>query len=123
MDSEQNKSERPDVPAGAAAAAVDPSTPATAARVAAAAAEIDLSAEIASAIEREPGDRVRVTRVIGTHYRCNWWAETSDTGRAAAQTMAGLVTTTYRVRKSRFLSVTKVGGGLLIVDPSKPSAN
>ena len=76
-------------------------------------AATDLSAEIAAAIEREPGDRVRVTWISGTNYRCNWWAPGS-----AAQydnpSMPGLLITTHRVRKSRFLSVTKVGGRLLI---------
>ena len=73
----------------------------------------DLSAEIAAAIAREPGDRVRVTWISGCSYRCNWWAP----GNAANYdnpSMTGLLITTHRVRKSRFLSVTKVGGGLLI---------
>ena len=111
MNSEQDKSEGSPVPP-----APQPSvTTATAAvaRAKESVVEADLSTEIAAAIEREPGDRVRVTRISGTHYRCNWWA--AD-GKPAPQSMPGLVTTTHVVRKSRFLSVTKVAGGLLIND-------
>ena len=106
MESEQTSAEPNPVPAAASA------VPVRGTAVKAAGAEVDLSAEIAAAIERSPGDRVRVTRVCGCNYRCNWWAVGG--GANAGQTMPGLVTTTYRVRKSRFLSVTKVGGGLLI---------
>jgi hypothetical protein len=73
----------------------------------------DLSAEIAAAIEREPGDRVRVTWISGRNYRCNWWAPGNAT-QYDNPTMPGLLITTHRVRKSRFLSVTKIGGSLLI---------
>jgi hypothetical protein len=90
-------------------------SPTTASLPAANAAPVatDLSAEIAAAIEREPGDRVRVTWISGCNYRCNWWAPGSA-AKYANPTMPGLLITTHRVRKSRFLSVTKVGGGLLI---------
>jgi hypothetical protein len=73
----------------------------------------DLSAEIAAAIEREPGDRVRVTWISGCNYRCNWWAP-GNAAKYDNPSMTGLLITTHRVRKSRFLSVTKIGGGLLI---------
>jgi hypothetical protein len=90
-------------------------SPTTASLPAANAAPVatDLSAEIAAAIEREPGDRVRVTWISGCNYRCNWWAPGSA-AKYDNPTMPGLLITTHRVRKSRFLSVTKVGGGLLI---------
>jgi hypothetical protein len=73
----------------------------------------DLSAEIAAAIDREPGDRVRVTWISGCNYRCNWLAPVV-TANYDNPTMPGLMITTHRVRKSRFLSVTRIGSGLLI---------
>ena len=81
----------------------------------------DLSAEIAEAVEREPGDRVRVTWVSGRNYRCNWWAPGSTLGYDNPG-MFGLVVTTHQVRKSQFLSVTKVGNRLQIRDRSRPAA-
>jgi hypothetical protein len=78
----------------------------------------DLSAEIAQTVEKEPGDRVRVTWVDGPNYRCNWWAPGS---KAAYDNpgMVGLIVTTHRVRQSRFLNVTKVGERLIIRDHSR----
>src|SRR5947207_3862954 len=71
----------------------------------------DLSAEVAAALERRPGDTIRCTRVGPETYRCNWWApEVPD--RVDARTFAGLVVTTERVRQSRFLHVTRSGSGL-----------
>jgi hypothetical protein len=75
----------------------------------------DLAAEIAATVDRQPGDRVRVTWVGGNNYRCNWWApgSTADYDNPG---MNGLVVTTHLVRKSRFLNVTKVGDRLVIRD-------
>jgi hypothetical protein len=78
----------------------------------------DLSAEIAATIDRDPGDRVRVTHIGGDSYRCNWWAP-GDTAAYDNPTMYGLVVTTHVVRKSQFLSVSKVGDRLLIRHPSR----
>ena len=78
----------------------------------------DLSAEIAATIERDPGDRVRVTWVGASSYRCNWWAPNS-TNSYDNPGMYGLVVTTHRVRKSRFITVTKVDGALVIRDHSR----
>lgn len=75
----------------------------------------DLSAEIAATIEKEPGDRVKVTWVAGPNYRCNWWAPGSLSGYDNPG-MGGLVVTTHVVRRSRFLNVTRVGGRLVIRD-------
>jgi hypothetical protein len=75
----------------------------------------DLSKEIELAVERQPGDRVRVTWIHGPNYRCNWWSP-SGTARYDNPGMYGLVLTTHRVRMSRFLSVRKVGDGLVIED-------
>jgi hypothetical protein len=73
----------------------------------------DLSAEIANAVERQRGDQVRCTRVSGNMYRCNWWAPESTAGYDNPR-MGGLMVTTHRVRKSRFLIVTKSPTGLTI---------
>jgi hypothetical protein len=73
----------------------------------------NLSAEIAATIDREPGDRVRCTWISGNSYRCNWWAPGSKMDYDNPS-MSGLTVTTHRVRKSEFLSVTKVGDGLVI---------
>ena len=73
----------------------------------------DLSAEVAAALERRPGDTIRCTRVGPETYRCNWWAPEAAE-RLDARTFAGLVVTTERVRQSRFLHVTRSGSGLVI---------
>ena len=81
-------------------------------------AATDLSREIESAVEREPGDRVRVTRIHGPNYRCNWWSPGSNAFYDNPG-MRGLILTTHRVRMSRFLSVRKVGDGLVIDDRTR----
>lgn len=73
----------------------------------------DLSDEIIRTVEKLPGDEVRCTRVSADGYRCNWWAAQS-TGTYDNPSMGGLLVTTHRVRKSRFLRVTKEGGRLVI---------
>ena len=85
------------------------------------AAAVDLSAEIAATLEREPGDRVRCTWISGCNYRCNWWAPGSLSGYDNPG-MFGLTVTTHIVRKSQFLSVTKVGERLVMRDrsPGRP---
>ena len=83
-------------------------------------AAADLSAEIAAAVERQPNDRVRVTWVGGSNYRCNWWAPGSTAGYDNPG-MSGLVVTTHLVRKSQFLNVTKVGDRLVIRDHASQS--
>jgi hypothetical protein len=85
---------------------------------AAAPAAADLSAEIVATIAKEPGDRVRCTWVSGSNYRCNWWAPGSKLGYDNPG-MGGLVVTTHVVRKSQFLSVTRVGERLDIRDASR----
>ena len=78
----------------------------------------DLSAEIAATIDRDPGDRVRVTHVGGDSYRCNWWAPGSIAGYDNPG-MYGLIVTTHVVRKSQFLTVSKVGERLVIRQHSR----
>ena len=81
----------------------------------------DLSSEIAATVEKDRGDRVRCTRVSGNNYRCNWWSLEGTTGYDNPG-MDGLVVTTHRVRKSRFLSATKVSGKLVIVEHPRSGA-
>lgn len=38
---------------------------------------VDLCAEIAGQVEREPSDRVSCRHVFRNYYRCNWWAPAS----------------------------------------------
>jgi hypothetical protein len=78
----------------------------------------DLSREIESTVERELGDRVRVTWIHGPNYRCNWWSPGSNS-HYDNPGMRGLVLTTHRVRMSRFLSVRRVGDGLVIDDRTR----
>ena len=74
---------------------------------------IDLSEEIALTVEKQPADRVRCTRISVDTYRCNWWAPEAKS-QYDNPTMSGLLVTTHRVRKSRFLRVTKTAAGLVI---------
>ncbi|HMB95183.1 MAG TPA: hypothetical protein VKK61_04015 [Tepidisphaeraceae bacterium] len=71
----------------------------------------DLSAEIILSVERLPGDRVTCRHIYGDHYRCNWWEQQSTNGYDNPA-MHGLLVTTHRVRRSRFMKVTKSPGGL-----------
>jgi len=80
----------------------------------------DLSREIESTVEREPGDRVRVTRIYGPNYRCNWWSP-GNKAQYDNPGMYGLLLTTHTVRMSRFLNVRKVGDGLVIADRTRKS--
>ena len=66
----------------------------------------DLSNEIAVHVERQQGDTVKVRRINGDSYRCNWWAAQA-TGKYDNPGMFGLLVTTHRVRKSEFLRVTR----------------
>ena len=66
----------------------------------------DLSKEIATFVEKLPGDVVRCRRIDGDKYRCNWWAP-QMTGGYDNPSMHGLLVTTHRVRHSQFLRVTK----------------
>jgi len=78
----------------------------------------DLSSDVEAAVEREPGDRVRATWIYGPNYRCNWWAP-SNTQAYDNPGMYGLILTTHRVRKSRFLHVSKTRDGLVIHDRTR----
>jgi hypothetical protein len=78
----------------------------------------DLSREIEVAVEREPGDEVRCTRVNGDHYRCNWWIVARNSAYDNPTMKGGQLATDHRIRKSRFLRVTKGRAGLKVTDRS-----
>ena len=82
----------------------------------------DLSAEIIKSVERWPEDRVTCRRIGANTYRCNWWSAADKTGDDNPR-MEGLLVTTHRVRKSRFLNVTKGLNGLVIVERSEVASN
>ena len=63
----------------------------------------DLSTEIAQKVDRHPGDRVRVVRVYGDNYRCNWIAPKNRLD----------VLETFVVRQSQFLNVIQSPDGSL----------
>jgi hypothetical protein len=95
--------------------------PANPSRVATKVVNPDLSAEIAATIDRDPGDRVRVTHIGGDSYRCNWWAP-GNTASFDNPSMYGLTVTTHVVRKSQFLTVVKVNDRLDIRKHSRTGA-
>jgi hypothetical protein len=72
----------------------------------------DLSAEIAQSLAREKGERVRVRRVYGDHYRCNWLTPDDRAGNRGG-TMA---LETFRIRDSKFLRVRRTADGLQVED-------
>jgi hypothetical protein len=74
----------------------------------------DLSQEIIAAVERQPGDEVRCTRVGADTYRCNWWCVASATAYDNPGMKGGQLATDHRIRQSRFLRVTKGRKGLSI---------
>jgi hypothetical protein len=66
----------------------------------------DLSPEIASLLERESDERVRVVRVFDDCYRCNWWVQ--DAGPHPFWLPTGTI------RKSRFVRADMDGGRLRV---------
>ncbi len=98
----------------------DPARKAAEPAIKAAAAEKDLSSEIAQAVDREPSDHVRCVRVFGNYYRCNWWSRQGGAGATLDYDWNGLFTDF--VRKSRFLDVTIQTGELVIKEVSSVGA-
>ena len=88
---------------------------------AARAAGEDLSRQIESTVEKRRGDVVRCSKVSGHHYRCNWWTQEPETTkpvgaiRDAVRDGSPLIQTN-RIRRSRFLYVTRKEDGLVIED-------
>jgi hypothetical protein len=73
----------------------------------------DLPAEIALAVERNPGDVVRCTRVYGDYYRCNWWS-VDETMRHDNPALPGAFFTSHHIRQSSFLHASKPAGNLAL---------
>jgi len=80
----------------------------------------DLSTQIERAVQRDPLDKVKCVRVFGDNYRCNWWAE-PDGAISGRHVSAWGALATLRIRKSRFLNVTIVDGGLVIKEMRPPT--
>jgi hypothetical protein len=72
----------------------------------------DLSAEIAQSLAREKGERVRVRRVYGDHYRCNWLTPDYRSGNRGGS----MALETFRIRDSKFLRVRRTADGLQVED-------
>jgi len=70
------------------------------------AAEGDLSKEIALSLERKADERLRVVRLFGDCYRCNWWVQ--DPGPHPFWLSTGTI------RKSRFVRASMAGDRLRI---------
>jgi hypothetical protein len=73
----------------------------------------DLSSELVKVLPRSAGERITCRRIIGDHYRCNWWRPL-DAKDNDGPGMTGLAVTTQRVSKSQFLHVIKAATGLAI---------
>lgn len=78
----------------------------------------DLSKQIAETVSKRPGDVVKCTRVTEDMYRCNWWAP-ECTSTHDNPLIEGLLVTTHRVRKSRFLHVTQNADRLIIAEAAR----
>ena len=86
----------------------------------------DLSAEIARSVEKQPGERVKCTRVYGDNYRVNWVApddRVTRTDRAVASSArdryygdGAKALQTFYVRRSKFVRATMHMGKLTVED-------
>ena len=68
----------------------------------------DLSKAIEQTVETQADEQVEVVRVFGDRYRCNWWVR-----EKAAHWLS---CTSGRIRRSKFLRVTRAADRLLIED-------
>ena len=91
-----------------AATTTEPATPKKPA-----AANEDLSKEIARTVERAAFEQVTCRRVGDHHYRCNWWTP-QDTKAYDNPSMKGSLVTTSRISKSQFLHATRTAGKLTV---------
>jgi len=69
----------------------------------------DLSDAIKRAVKRQPGEEVKIVRVFGDRYRCNWWVR--DWASDGAFSLA-----VGRISRSSFLRATKTGDKVVIED-------
>jgi hypothetical protein len=76
----------------------------------------NLSKQIAQTLKREPGDEIRCVHIVGDKYRCNWWAPSDKSEFDNPSMKGGQLGTTFRIRKSSFLRVTRSGDALKIVE-------
>jgi hypothetical protein len=79
-------------------------------------AQEDLSSRIVVTVSRRPGDEVRCVHVAGDKYRCNWWSLEGTGEYDNPKMRGGQLGTTYRIRKSCFMRVTRSGDKLTIVE-------
>ncbi len=84
-------------------------------------AEPDLSQEIAQSIPRSANEQVTCRRVAPNHYRCNWWAPQNKQAYDNPS-MAGMLVTTSRICRSRFLRVVKSEGKLQVTGAEPTTA-
>ena len=68
----------------------------------------DLSKGIEQSMERQHNERIKVVRVSGNCYRCNWWLP--DKSPQSFWLPSGTIS------KSRFVRATKTDDGLVIED-------
>ena len=73
----------------------------------------DLSPELMTTLPREAGEMVRCRRIVSDYYRCNWWAP-QNASQHDMTGSSGLMSTRYRVIKSRMLRATVTSDGLVI---------
>jgi hypothetical protein len=73
----------------------------------------DLSADLMQILPRSSGEMVRCRRIIGDHYRCNWWGSRNGTANDNVGA-SGVMITRFRVVKSRMLRATVTRDGVAI---------
>jgi hypothetical protein len=66
----------------------------------------DLSKEMEQSMERQPDERIKIVRVFGNCYRCNWWVQD--------KTPQPYWLASGKIRKSALVRATKTSDGLLI---------
>jgi len=74
----------------------------------------DLSKAIEQMMDRKPDEEIRIIRVFGDRYRCNWWVREKQAH--------AWFTTSGTIRRSKFLRVTHAGDKLVIEDLSNQAA-
>jgi hypothetical protein len=74
----------------------------------------DFSKEIEHSMERQSNEHIKVVRVFGNCYRCNWWAH--DKSPQSFWLASGTIS------KSRFVRATKTTSGLVVEDVTKVAA-
>ena len=86
--------------------------------------DADLSRQIEAAVERDPQDLVKCTRVSGSFYRCNWWtAASTESGNTREAVAPWAALASRRIHKSRFLSVSVSSSGKLKIEEVTPAGS